>query len=98
MSRPKPQKSRQIYTLWVHDNNFSAEELVINPEYFPTETQVGDILEIYKPSNRDKRLYLSVGAVTSVKGTRDASPIFFAFGLQKKFRIFLIFCVRVPFL
>lgn len=77
MSKPKQHKTRQLFTLWVHDNNFSAEELVINPEYFPPETQLGDILEIYKQANRDKRLYLRVGAITSVKGTQPTANNFF---------------------
>jgi hypothetical protein len=66
---PKGARSRQLFSLWVHDNNFSQADLVINPDFFPPETQVNNILEIYKPNNREKKLYLRIGAVSSVKGT-----------------------------
>jgi hypothetical protein len=67
--QPKGARNRQLFSLWVHDNNFSQADLVINPDFFPADTQIHNILEIYKPNNREKRLYLRIGAVSSVKGT-----------------------------
>jgi hypothetical protein len=60
-------KERKLYKLWSHPPQFSNEELVVNPDYFPN-CRVGDILEIYKPENPEKKLYLQVGYITSVKG------------------------------
>jgi hypothetical protein len=60
-------KERKLYKLWSHPPHFSNEELVINPDYFPN-CRVGDILEIYNPENPEKKLYLQVGFITSVKG------------------------------
>ncbi|KXN66878.1 hypothetical protein CONCODRAFT_19988 [Conidiobolus coronatus NRRL 28638] len=37
------------FNLWVHDERFSKQELIINPDYFPN-IQVGDLLKIYCPS------------------------------------------------
>jgi hypothetical protein len=37
------------FNLWVHDERFSKQELIINPDYFPN-IQVGDLLKIYSPS------------------------------------------------
>ena len=68
MSAKKPTKQRKLLTLWVHDVHFSAVDLVINPDYFPPETKVGDIVEIYKQGSREKALYLAIGAVTTIKG------------------------------
>lgn len=66
---PNQKKDRKSFKLWFHPLNFSQEELVINPDYFPG-LKIGDILEIYRPENPDKKLILRVGSITSVKGNR----------------------------
>lgn len=68
-SAKKSGKARKAFTLWVHDFNFSPEDLVINPDYFPPDTKIGDIVEIYKPGNKEKALYLAIGAITTIRGT-----------------------------
>ncbi len=68
---PNQKKDRKSFKLWVHPLNFSQEELVINPDYFPG-LKIGDILEIYRPENPDKKLILQVGSITSVKGNSIA--------------------------
>lgn len=65
----KPAKPRKHFTLWVHDMHFSPVDLVINPDYFPSDTKIGDIVEMYKPGNKEKALYLAIGATTTIKGT-----------------------------
>eukprot|EP01112_Ceratiomyxa_fruticulosa_P006591 TRINITY_DN17413_c0_g1_i1.p1 TRINITY_DN17413_c0_g1~~TRINITY_DN17413_c0_g1_i1.p1 ORF type:complete len:255 (-),score=21.56 TRINITY_DN17413_c0_g1_i1:63-827(-) len=40
---------RKVYNLWVHDQQFSKDELVINPDCF-ANAKVGDILEILYPT------------------------------------------------
>lgn len=65
----KPTKARKLFTLWVHDIHFSPVDLVINPDYFPPDTKIGDIVEIYKQGNKEKALYLAIGATTTIKGT-----------------------------
>lgn len=64
----KPVKQRKVFTLWVHDVHFSPVDLVINPEHFPSETKVGDIVEIYKQGHKEKALYLAIGAITAIRG------------------------------
>ncbi|KAJ9077055.1 vacuolar membrane-associated protein iml1 [Entomophthora muscae] len=41
----------QTYNLWVHDEKFSKNELVLNPDFFP-HIQPGDLLLVYHPDNR----------------------------------------------
>jgi hypothetical protein len=65
----KTGKARKLFTLWVHDLHFSPEDLVINPDHFPPDTKIGDIVEIYKPGNKEKALYLAIGAITTIRGT-----------------------------
>jgi hypothetical protein len=65
-------KRRKLYKLWSHPSHFSNDELVVNPDYFPN-CRVGDILEIYSPENPEKKLYLQVGSVTSVKANLQLS-------------------------
>jgi hypothetical protein len=67
-STKKTGKPRKLFTLWVHDVHFSPVDLVINPDYFPPETKIGDIVEIYKQGNKEKALYLAIGAVTTIRG------------------------------
>jgi hypothetical protein len=69
----KPTKQRKLFTLWVHDVHFSAVDLVINPDYFPPETKLGDIVEIYKQGNKEKALYLAIGALTTIRANLHLS-------------------------
>lgn len=64
----KASKPRKLFTLWVHDIHFSPVDLVINPDYFPPDTKIGDIVEIYKQGSKEKALYLAIGATTTIKG------------------------------
>jgi len=57
---------RRQFTLWVHTEK-DQQELIVNPNFFP-QVNEGDIFEIYKPSNPDKRLYLYVGALVTIRG------------------------------
>ncbi|KAJ3174415.1 vacuolar membrane-associated protein iml1 [Geranomyces variabilis] len=41
---------RPSYNLWVHDDRFSPQDLVINPECFPA-CRTGDLLKITQPQN-----------------------------------------------
>lgn len=68
LAAKKTGKARKLFTLWVHDMNFSPEDLVINPDYFPPDTKIGDIVEIYKPGNKEKALYLAIGTITNIRG------------------------------
>lgn len=72
MSHPallkKQPKGRKLFSLWLHDNNFAAEDLIINPDIFPEGTHVGDVVEIFKLSNPDKKLLLRVGGFNKNKG------------------------------
>lgn len=65
-------KPRKHFTLWVHDVHFSPVDLVINPDYFPPDTKIGDIVEIYKPGNKENALYLAIGATTTIRGPFSA--------------------------
>ncbi|KAK9712490.1 vacuolar membrane-associated protein iml1, partial [Basidiobolus ranarum] len=38
----------KTYNLWVHDDRFSKQDVVINPDYFPG-IKPGDLLEIFHP-------------------------------------------------
>ncbi|GAM22764.1 hypothetical protein SAMD00019534_059390 [Acytostelium subglobosum LB1] len=60
------------YVLWVHDQQFSKEELVVNPEHFP-RLRVNDIVEIASPNNPTKRLCLRVKQLAPVKGALQIS-------------------------
>ncbi|TPX43357.1 hypothetical protein SeLEV6574_g05108 [Synchytrium endobioticum] len=42
-------RSRPLFNLWIHDERFSRQELVISPEHFPGVRE-GDVLEIFHPS------------------------------------------------
>ncbi|TPX59745.1 hypothetical protein SpCBS45565_g07662 [Spizellomyces sp. 'palustris'] len=46
---PQKQTLRSSYNLWVHDDRFSKQDLVINPDCFPG-CRVGDLLEIFHPT------------------------------------------------
>lgn len=60
----------RLYSLSIHDLNFSTSELVINPDAFPT-LAVGDLLEIYTVGcPKENRLVLAVDSVAPIKGGR----------------------------
>jgi hypothetical protein len=60
-----------VFNLSVHDQQFSKEELVINPDCFPASSKPkpGDIVEITNPDTQ-KRLYLPVKNLAPVKGIK----------------------------
>lgn len=49
----------KLFKLWIHQKNFSDEELVLNPKDFP-DLKVGDVVEIYHPEDNYSRLLLQV--------------------------------------
>eukprot|EP01132_Coremiostelium_polycephalum_P009876 gene9876-12114_t len=64
--------TKKTFILWVHDQQFSKEELVINPDHFP-KLRVNDILEISTPTNPSKKLCLRVKTLAPVKGALQIS-------------------------
>ncbi|XP_049848635.1 GATOR complex protein DEPDC5-like [Schistocerca gregaria] len=54
-----------VCTLWVHDQRFSHESLTVNPDLFPLQVKVGDVIELARPAGSPRRLYLPVGAAVS---------------------------------
>jgi hypothetical protein len=56
------EKGKQ-YTLWVHDERFSKEEVVVHPDIFGF-VEVSDVLEIFHPSvartSGSSRLFIQV--------------------------------------
>ncbi|KAI0224595.1 vacuolar membrane-associated protein iml1 [Massospora cicadina] len=50
--RPREVSQVQSYNLWTHDEKFSKNELVLNPDYFP-HIQPGDLLQVYHPEIRN---------------------------------------------
>ncbi|KAI8835094.1 hypothetical protein BC829DRAFT_458185 [Chytridium lagenaria] len=64
--------SLKLYTLWVHDERFSKQDVVINPEWFGS-VERGDLLELYHPrvemgkndseTGKGKRLIVQVTAI-----------------------------------
>ncbi|KYR02324.1 DEP domain containing protein [Tieghemostelium lacteum] len=57
---------KSLFILWVHDQSFSKEELVINPEHFP-KLKVGDIVEVSSTTNTTKTLCLRVKTLAPVR-------------------------------
>lgn len=60
----------KLYVLSTHDEKFSSEELVINPESFGW-IKVGDILEIFHPDKPHKSIILRVNQLNPVKGNKQ---------------------------
>lgn len=58
-----------LFSLSVHDQQFSKEELVINPDCFPANSKpkLSDIIEIVNLENH-KKLFLPVKSLNPVKG------------------------------
>ncbi|EFA79999.1 DEP domain containing protein [Heterostelium album PN500] len=61
-----------VYILWIHDQQFSKEEVVVNPDHFP-KLKVNDILEIASPANPQRKLCLRVKSLAPVKGALQIS-------------------------
>eukprot|EP01133_Synstelium_polycarpum_P004114 gene4114-4804_t len=59
-------KGTGLYTLLLHDQAFSKEEIVVNPEHFP-KLKINDILEIYTQNNPTRKLCLRVKTIAPVK-------------------------------
>ncbi|KAL1922356.1 uncharacterized protein VTP21DRAFT_9895 [Calcarisporiella thermophila] len=57
--RPPPPK---IYSLWVHDDRMSRQELIINPDHFP-DVQEGQLLQIKQPNSDKPPLVLQLAAI-----------------------------------
>ena len=52
----------KLFKLWVHQQTFSEDPLIVNPKEFPNE-RVGDILEIYHPEEENTRLLLQINSM-----------------------------------
>ncbi|KAI9090277.1 hypothetical protein DFS34DRAFT_585200 [Phlyctochytrium arcticum] len=84
-SKPlQKQLLRPSYNLWVHDERFSKQDLVLNPDCFPG-VKVGDLLEIFHPiavnsgsnttssSNAGHASATSAGRTTARQGSKSPS-------------------------
>ncbi|EPS31986.1 hypothetical protein PDE_06945 [Penicillium oxalicum 114-2] len=73
MVRMSTSLARRQCTLWVHDEMFSREELLLNPSAFgESEVQVGDIVEILPVRGSGDPIHSSLKADASVKIARDS--------------------------
>lgn len=61
-----PQKEK-LYVLTIHSEDFSLEELIISPEVFPG-LKPGDLVEIYSPEKKNKKLLFKVPSLSLAKG------------------------------
>ena len=52
----------KLFKLWVHQQNFSQDELIINPKEFPN-ARVGDVLEIHHQDEDNTRLLLQIKSI-----------------------------------
>ncbi|XP_068748692.1 GATOR1 complex protein DEPDC5-like [Montipora capricornis] len=64
----------KLFKLWVHQQNFSEDELIINPKEFPYEN-VGDILEIHHPDEGNTRLLLQIKSISPDFQQKDTISI-----------------------
>ena len=64
----------KLFKLWVHQQNFSEDELIINPKEFPNEN-VGDILEIHHPDEDNTRLLLQIKSISPDFQQKDTISI-----------------------
>jgi hypothetical protein len=60
-------QKEKTYTLYVHDEKFSTDELVINPDFFP-KAKKGDLFEIYHPEKKQNKVLLRVPSVAPIRG------------------------------
>ncbi|ORX94228.1 hypothetical protein K493DRAFT_337883 [Basidiobolus meristosporus CBS 931.73] len=51
LSNDTSSESSKTYNLWVHDDRFSKQDVVINPDCFPG-IKPGDLIEIYHPPSQ----------------------------------------------
>jgi bifunctional DNA-binding transcriptional regulator/antitoxin component of YhaV-PrlF toxin-antitoxin module len=66
MAKAASDAETKLWTLNVHDDKFSTEELVINAETFGVK--VGDVVEIFHPNKRQKAVLLKVPSNAPIKG------------------------------
>lgn len=59
-------------SLYVHDSDFSSQELVINPEIFPS-LRSGTLVELEHPNDEKRRLTLVVAIKDRVRGNMKIS-------------------------
>ena len=64
----------KLFKLWVHQKNFSEDELILNPKEFPNEN-VGDILEIHHPDEDNTRLLLQINSINPDFQQKDTISI-----------------------
>ena len=64
----------KFFKLWVHQQTFSEDPLIVNPREFPSE-RVGDILEIYHPEDDNTRLLLQINSIRSDFQQKDTISI-----------------------
>lgn len=62
-------KGERPYILSVHDEHFSPEDLVIAPELFP-QLKPGDLVEIYAPEKRTKKVLFKIPSPSPLKGLK----------------------------
>ena len=74
ISRSSALISMKLFKLWVHQQNFSEDELIINPKEFPYEN-VGDILEIHHPDEGNTRLLLQIKSISPDFQQKDTISI-----------------------
>jgi hypothetical protein len=62
------------FILSVHDEKFSAAEVVLHPDFFP-KARAGDLFEIYHPDKRHRKVLLQVPPATNapIKGSFQIS-------------------------
>lgn len=63
----KDSSKAPLLSLNVHDDKFSTEELILNPDSFPA-LKPGQLVEIYEPEKRKKRIILKVPTASPIKG------------------------------
>lgn len=64
----------KLFKLWVHQQTFSKDELVLNPKDFPNEN-VGDILEIHHPDKDNSSLLLQIKSISPDFQQKDTISI-----------------------
>ena len=84
----------KTFKLWVHQQNFSEEELVINPCYFPGQLSVGDVLEIYHPEDELNRLLLTVNSLSTEFQQKDTISVNQSVANAFQLRAYIDVCVN----
>jgi hypothetical protein len=70
--RASPNRTKDDFSLNIHESGFSVNELVLNPALFPN-FKVGDIIAIASKLDPSKVLYLPVLSLEPVKGNLQIS-------------------------